>query len=422
MQPSALIKVAVILLLAVTTLVLYPVPNQVRVMPLGQMGYESLSIAESLATGKGFADPFREIETGPSAHLAPAFPAFLAMIIKNTSSDESAMIWMVRFSTLMVLLQVCLLPILARYLEIGFYTGVGASVLWLIALVPREYFWEQNYSGVLITLMAFLMVMAMKRQLTTPWLIACALLWGVLLLLCPVALLALVAWLVVLYFWRTQKTKTLVVLAVVPLLMIAPWMVRNYNAFHRVVFVRDNLGIEMAVSNNSCASFSFVVNELTNCYAQFHPNENLDEIHKVGDLGEVAYNQTQMQFAKTWIKENQGAFVGLTVKRFVAFWVPMFLSEELSVIHNKNFYSPLRDVIVSIASILGVLGAVLLWMKNRSVCVVILIWLVTFPIIYYLTQYNERARIPVEWAILLLGCYAVSEVVQKLMQGRVARS
>lgn len=422
MQPNSLIKVAVIFLLAVTTLVLYPVPAQVRVMPLGQMGYESLSIAESLAAGRGFSDPFRQIETGPSAHLAPAFPAFLAMIIKNSSSDENAMIWMVRFSTLMVLSQVCLLPLLARYMGIGFYTGVGASVLWLIALVPREFFWEQNYSGVLITLMAFLMVMAMRKELTTPWLIVCTVLWGVLLLLCPVALLALVAWLVVVYFWRTQKTKTLVVLAVVPLLMIAPWMLRNYSAFHRVVFVRDNLGIEMAVSNNSCASFSFVVNEMSNCYSQFHPNENLEEIHKVGDLGEVAYNQTQMQLAKTWIKDNTGAFATLTVKRFVAFWTPMFLSEELSVIHNRNFYSPLRDVIVSIASILGILGAVLLWMKNRSVSVVILIWLVTFPVIYYLTQYNERARIPVEWAILLLGSYAVSEVVQRLMAARTAKS
>jgi hypothetical protein len=226
----------------------------------------------------------------------------------------------------------------------------------------------------------------------------------------------------VLYFWRTQKIKTLVVLAVVPLLMIAPWMMRNYSAFHRVVFVRDNLGIEMAVSNNSCASFSFVVNEMSNCYAQYHPNENLEEIHKVGELGEVAYNQTQMQLAKTWIKENNGAFATLTVKRFVAFWVPMFLSDELSVIHNRNFYSPLRDVIVSIASILGILGAVLLWMKNRSVCIVILIWLATFPVIYYLTQYNERARIPVEWAILLLACYAVSEVVQRLIAARAKQN
>lgn len=418
MQPGSLIKVAILLLLAVTTLVLYPVPEQVRVMPLGQMGYESLSIAESLAHGRGFAEPFRQIDTGPSAHLAPVFPAFLAMIIKNTSSDESAMIWMVRFSTLMVLLQVCLMPLLARYMGIGFYTGVGASVLWLVALVPREFFWEQNYSGVLITLMAFLMVMALRKELTTPWLIICAALWGVLLLLCPVALLALVAWFVVLFFWRRQKKKTLVVLAVLPLLMVAPWMIRNYNAFHRVVFVRDNLGIEMSVSNNSCASFSFVLNEMSNCYSQFHPNENLEEIHKVGELGEVAYNQEQMQVAKTWIKENKGAFVGLTVKRFVAFWVPMFLSDELIVIHNRNFYSLLRDVIVSVASLLGVLGAVLLWMKNRSVCVVILIWLVTFPVIYYLTQYNERARIPVEWGILLLGCFAVSEVAQRLMAGR----
>jgi hypothetical protein len=315
-----------------------------------------------------------------------------------------------------------LLPLLARYLGLGFYTGVAASVLWLIALVPREFFWEQNYSGVLITIMAFLMVRSMRQQLTTPWLILCALLWGLLLLLCPVALLALVAWLILLYFQRAQKPLQLVILALVPLLMISPWIVRNYNAFHRAVFVRDNLGIEMAVSNNSCASFSFVVNELSNCYQQFHPNENLDEIHKVGDLGEVNYNQQRMQLAKTWIKANPGAFATLTFKRFIAFWTPMFLSDELSAIHDKNFYSPLRDAIISVASILGILGAILLWIKNRSVCLVILIWLATFPIIYYLTQYNERARIPIEWAILLLACSAVNEMIMRLISARAAQS
>jgi hypothetical protein len=418
MQARKIIEFAVIVLLALSTLLLYPVPHQLEMTTLGQSGYESLAIADSIAHGHGFANPFREIVTGPSAHVAPLFPAFLALLIKYSASDAAAAILMTWSATLVVVLQICLLPFLARFLGLGFYTGVAASVAWLVAGLPREVFWEQNYSGVFITLTVFLMVMALRGPLKMQWLILCAVLWGVLLLLCPVALLALAAWFGVVYFRRVQQAKSLVILALIPVLMIAPWMLRNYSVFHRVVFVRDNLGIEMDVSNNSCASFSFVVNELTRCYAYHHPNENLDEIRHVGEVGEVAYNQERMQLAKAWINENPGAFATLTLKRFTAFWVPMFLSSELNVTKNPEFYSPLRDDVISMASLLGIVGAVLMWRKNRDAFLVVMIWLTTFPVIYYFTQYNERARIPVDWAILLLACYAISEVGKMLMTGR----
>jgi hypothetical protein len=39
-----------------------------------------------------------------------------------------------------------------------------------------------------------------------------------------------------------------------PLLIVSLWMVRNYLVFKRPILIRDNLGKELANSNNPCAS------------------------------------------------------------------------------------------------------------------------------------------------------------------------
>jgi len=275
--------------------------------------------------------------------------------------------------------------------------------------------WEQSLAGVLITVLAFPMYDALRRPLPLPRLVLCAVLWGVTILLCPVALLALGAWMLALHFAGTQMLRNRLVLVLLPLLMITPWMVRNYQTFHRFVFVRDNLGIELEVSNNSCASFSFELNRMSGCYAQHHPNENMDEVAQVAALGEVAYNQQRQHVATEWIKDHPGDFAGLTAKRFAAFWMPSLLMPEQEAIRNLAFYSPLRDAIVTLASLGTIAGLILLWKNNRGACTVSLVWLATFPLIYYVTQYNERARIPVEWAILLPACYAVGELWKRLV-------
>ena len=313
-------------------------------------------------------------------------------------------------ATLIVVLQICLMPLLARSLGLGFYSGVGASVLWLVARVPREVVWEQNFAGVLITVLAFLLYAALRRPLSMPRLVLCAVLWGVLILLCPVALLALCAWILALQFARTQTPRKTLVLVLLPLLMLAPWMVRNYQTFHRFVFVRDNLGMELEVSNNDCATFSFELNRMSGCYAQHHPNENMDEVAQVAQQGEVAYNQRRQHVAGEWIRAHPGDFAVLTARRFAAFWMPSLLMPEQEAIRNPAFYSPLRDAIVTLASLVTIGGLILLWRNNRAACAAFLVWLATFPLIYYVTQYNERARIPVLWAILLPACYALGEL------------
>jgi len=45
-------------------------------------GYESVALAKNLAERGAFANPFAAAQTGPSAHLPPLFPLYLAALIK----------------------------------------------------------------------------------------------------------------------------------------------------------------------------------------------------------------------------------------------------------------------------------------------------------------------------------------------------
>lgn len=106
--------------------------------------------------------------------------------------------------------------------------------------------------------------------------------------------------------------NTAVVLAVCGL-TLAPWIYRNYRAFSAFVPVRSNLGLELALGNNS----SVEVGKLDG-----HPAGNPSELKKLEALGEVAYNRIKLGEARDWIKSNPREFVALTIRRARMFWFP----------------------------------------------------------------------------------------------------
>jgi hypothetical protein len=64
-----------------------------RVPPLGEFYFwagENGSIASSIVQGKGFANPYPQVETGPSAWVAPLFPYLLAAIFWAAGTKTAA--------------------------------------------------------------------------------------------------------------------------------------------------------------------------------------------------------------------------------------------------------------------------------------------------------------------------------------------
>jgi hypothetical protein len=371
-------------------------------------GFESTALAQSIAEHGTFSNPFYSLNTGPSAHLAPLYPAYLALFMKVFPTDQavgSALVWA---SLIELALQLMLLPLLAERLGLGFWTGIVGGLVWILSGIPPMFLWESTLAALLIVGAAFLMQTSFAEKMSRRQLLISGLLWGVLLLLQPVVIAVLPFWLLLLHFRSQRSRSEKILLAVLPLLIVAPWIARNWAVFHRPVFIRDNLGLELAVSNNDCASALFETNDLKHCFDSTHPNMNYEEALKVREMGEVDYNRLRMREAQDWIWKNPKQFAALTAQRFAAFWFP-------PLVLNHNNGSVWRPWLLDLFTWLSLPGMFLMWRNARVAAYVVGLWLVFFPPIYYFIQVMDRYRYPIFWASCLAGSYFIAELMRPLV-------
>jgi hypothetical protein len=373
---------------------------------LTNLGYESVELGNSIALKGSFSDPFAPLPTGPSAHCAPVYPALVALIIKMFGTGPDGNFALMMFTKIAVAAQLVLFPFLAEYMGLPCMTGAIAAAAWLVASFPLLP-WESDFAALLIVILAFPMCRTFRQELSTAGAVGTGVLWGVLLLLTPTPLVVLGAWLVCLRVATLCSWRQLFFLAMVPILVVSPWLVRNYRVFHKPVFLRDNLGLELAVSNNPCATFSFAVNQKrTACFKSNHPNESYEEASRVRMLGEPIYNQVRMREATTWIKNNRRHFLLLTAQRFVAFWFPNSSGNPL----DERLH-PRSEWVTYVFTLLSIPGLLLLWRNSRFAAIVLSLWLSLFPLVHYLTHFSPHYRHPVLWATLIPGSYFVVELV-----------
>lgn len=371
-------------------------------------GFESFAVAESLVEHRGFSDPFMPLATGPSAHLPPLFPAYLALVISVFGNGTVAANIIVWTPVLLLIIQLMLLPLLAQRLGIGFWTGCIAVLAWIAAGIPPSYTSESDYAALLVVLISFLMARSFTGVLSRGQVLLSGVLWGTLLLVQPVAVAVLACWLVLLYFQGKFSRRQIAALGLLALVIVAPWIVRNFLVFHRPVFVRDNLGLELAVSNNSCASALFEDNDRSQCFDATHPNRSLEEAVKVRQLGEVEYNRLKLKEAIHWISSHPREFAVLTAQRFSAFW----LTPRSENNGNGMIWRPM---VMQLFTLLSVPGLFFIWKNYRPGAYVIILWLVLFPPIYYVVQFMDRYRYPIFWATFLAGSYFLTEIVGGLV-------
>lgn len=313
--------------------------------------------------------------------------------------------------TFVAALQLSLWPWVAERLGMGFFSGVIAGGAWLFAGFVLLPMWEAVYVGLLILILAVCMRRILGGQATTLFVLLTGVLWGITFLFNPVPLLAYVALAIWIICSRKLPRIQRLAFVIVPILVISPWLVRNYEVFHHTVLIRDNLGTELSSSNNPCATFSFRTNQLTHC--NNHPNDRVVEASKVRALGEYEYNQVKLQEALGWIKNNPGTFANLTKQRFLAFW---FYS--LDGKYFANWHTSTRILIIWLVFPLSIGGLWLLLKRDQNSALICLAWLVLFPPIYYFVAFIPRYRYPILWASFMPASFFLTEVAQGIWQRR----
>jgi hypothetical protein len=383
---------------------------------------EPLSTAYSIRHLGVFGNPFSILNTGPSTHLAPLFPGFLALVFRVFGDGPTAVYVCEWSAAIAAALLIATLPLISQCLGMGFFTGVLASVLWLVAKMKVFPYWEATYTSVLV---AVATCMFYRRIHASPQLrrsrgIPLAFMIGVLLLLTPTLALVLAGWLL----WLSRKDglhsfrSFNLPLILIPTVMVLPWMVRNYIVFHRIIPFRGNLGLELSVSNNDCAAYSVRESEAIHCFDKIHPNLSIEEAKKLLSVGEPRYNDLQFRQALSWIANHPRRFLELSRERFVAFWLPNEGGDPIAEVFTRRVEPRIQRLLVYGTTIFSVVGLCLLAARDTQGAMILGLWLGIYPLIYYFVQYEDRYRYPIMWITFLLAAYPVAVFSRRRNTGR----
>jgi len=350
------------------------------------------AIARSLAETGQFANPYI-IETGPTAHLPPVYPAILALIVSLFGYTWYAAYIFSGFTVITIAAAYALIPWIAIRLGMEKPAGLVAGVAG--ALIPEL---ETLYHGEGLAGLALgLMLAAFLKR----WGNGRSSLFGSLLLglgigasfhVQPPILLVFLGYFAFEIGWCKLNRKLAMsgMLALGAVIACVPWACRNYNAFHEFFFIRNNLGLELRMGNSPGVAATFTEMDRAG-HSYQHPRLLPKEALKVKELGEVEYMRQALDDALNWIKENPREFLRLTFLRFLHFWlIPPNLSP-----------AALTLTVFTILAIIGVRRV----FPSQSLPqqVALLTPLITYPLIYYLVPFMPRYRAPIDWMIFMLA-------------------
>ena len=396
-------------------------------------GWEIGRIAYSLANGHGFASPFGG-DTGPSAWTAPVYPFLVALAFRIFGTySHAASFALLTFNSLCAALTAWAVYRIARRI---FGETVAVWSGWTWALLPYIIYWsvrqvwETSLTALLFSL-AFLLTLEMEGDSRlTSW-VGFGVLWGVIGLTNPSCLSFLPfagGWLAYQLYRRGNSfLLPATVGAVLFWMTLMPWLVRNYTVFHKPVFVRDNVGVEIRCGNNPLAEGIWV--------ALYHPSQNVLLYNRYCQMGEAAYSAEQSKLANQWIAGNPRQFATVSFRRLVFFWngVPRSSNtEEWMRLHPDRWASrtfgplifrpdgsPRHAVIQAIeqtrsslflATSLLAFGGLYFALRNRVHAVFLLVSVMLFyPLVYYVSFPLPRYRHPIEPIMTMLAVYLFAQ-------------
>jgi Dolichyl-phosphate-mannose-protein mannosyltransferase len=351
---------------------------------------EFARIASALATGHGYSSPWPGTPLAPTAQQPPVYAFLLAGIFRLAGPYSYASLWIAvgLNAVLSAITAVLILRLGTR--DFGRTTGVLAAwtwACWLYEAAVGVRLWESSLSALLLTLALFWLPALGASNRMSRWLWFGA--------LAGVAVLTNTTLLAVFpFFWiwlwlvhqpdRQSCSKFLLASVMMFMLTLGPWTLRNYFAFHRLVPVRDNFGLELWLGNHEG-----VTNRFDNDFPVLDPSE-------YNRLGEVPFMQAKGQIALQFIGEHPGRFFALSLRRFFRYWTAP----------DPWIWLPL--------SLLAWVGMFLGLRKRGTVAVPYAIVLLVFPVVYYVTHVFSYYRHPAEPAMFILAAFAVRVALQQV--------
>jgi hypothetical protein len=358
---------------------------------------EPVYIAVSLAKNGTYADAYGP-GVGPTAHTSPLLPLILSIVIRVFGTGLAGQLVRSILASIAACMAFALLPALAVKCQLGMWPGVAAGLVGAIA--PINY-WPQTV-GIFDAPYTMLGLTGLCVVLSGYWIgesfplrggIFMGVLSGVLCLLNPTILQALVGWSILgmLRFdknrWAYFKFMATVVLIIV--LFLSPWAFRNSRTLGGAIWTRSNFGLELQVSNYDNATADEGKNDRSPNFP--HPFVQLKERQKVREMGELAYMQAKRREAVWWIYNHPSRFIQLAAQRIFLFWFPQM----------ARWWQSIAEGMITLLAIAGLLR---LFKKHHPSSWMFLAVVLFYPAVYLVIEVSPRYRCPIEPILFLLGC------------------
>jgi hypothetical protein len=371
-------------------------------------GYEMGRIARALATGYGYADPFRG-HTGPTAWVAPLFPWILAGVFRLFGVYTALSAWVILAfdCVLNALIVVTVWEIAVRC----FNRHVAWWSAWIWALYPAamqyavKWVWEMTLTAFLFT---WILVLALRmrhigeqgEQLapsTKQWALF-AVLWALVALSDPTLTLFLPPcgiWILMGVprgrIWLGQIAKATLA-AVIFAGCVAPWMVRNALVFHHFVPFRANFGAELYLGNGPEGNGLLMEYD--------HPFQDQPQLELYERMGELAYSKMRGAEAMRVIEAQPARFANLSLRRFYFFWfgVPHAANHKWIVDLGRNLN-------YQFTTLVGIFGLALALRRRRPAARLFLWAFILLPLTYYFVSVSARFRHPLEPLMAIFAVY-----------------
>ena len=376
-----------------------------RINPLRdhfQFGWEMGRIARSIVRGQGFSSP-TDLNSGPSAWTAPVYPYILAGVFKVFGVYTRASAWVIlTFNSIFASLTCWTLYRIGSRV---FDQWVGRTAAWTWAVFPYAVYWpvrivwEVSFSCFLLSLALWLTIRISDGARRRDWILY-GLLWGLILLTNTTLVILLpffVAWLFHQLPKASPRFSGAVLSLVIVLLCITPWMLRNYRVFGRLVFIRDNLALELHEANNRASSGLWTRTE--------HPGNDPASMRRFQELGEIRFMDEKKAEFNRFIREHPGKFLWSSLERVGYFWAA---PPQTVIVAGYDLWIA-RHVEFLLAALSAFAGLALALRRRNRYGWLLAPFLLVYPLPYYLVNPFQRYKHPIEPVMLLLIVYLLWE-------------
>ncbi|MGA8868757.1 MAG: glycosyltransferase family 39 protein [Candidatus Sulfotelmatobacter sp.] len=362
-------------------------------------GWEMGRVARSIAMGQGFSNPYGG-NTGPTAWEPPLYPYLMGGVFKIFGIYTFASAWvLLTINSFFAALTTIPIFLIAHK---TFGERVARWSAWGWALNPYIWYWSVHWIWdttftPLVLSLAFLVALELELELWPGWTgwMAFGILWGIGALANP-SMLAFLPF-CGLWVWRRRFKAGLPSLAGVAVssavffLVLAPWVVRNYEVFGHFVFLRDDFGLQFRLGNWKGADGMLM--------AYLQPNLNKLELEKFQRMGELAYAADCQRLAFDWVRANPARFAVISLKRCFYYWN--------GVPRPSDSRAPwdFRNSLFLASSVLALWGLVRALRQKVHGAWLFAGLILTYPTTYYFVFPHARYRHPIEPELLILAVF-----------------